>query len=441
MTVAALLLGEPGNIDLLANQVEDCRAGFWLVTPSQTQNLLLDPQGLTLLGATVALGYPLPQGVDSTANTVTVASVPASVRIYTGTTNYPDSNKNLWLPDTTATSVTTTGGTLYHPIPPPTITETSDQPLYQSERWGPTFSYTFNNLPFGYYSLTLKFAEITYTDNQTNKGVRIFDVSVNGEQVLTNFDIVADVGGADIADDYTFSGIVPNAAGQIVVQFTGTTNGIDHNAKISAAELDPLWTGAPYLGSGNESDAASFFDQLAQLAWQGYANLGFSLAQLRIEDNEMHYLSAPGLLLLGDDSLANGDSGSLMMTGNRIDGEIQASDFNFAKSANPIEYLRASSGVLLTASAPALRAFIFLAVIVQVSRCVVTSNMLTNGNPTDGYGGSLYLNDIPVQQAEIAVMSNVFAGGTVIRPLRNLTNTNVDPILLTWNFLNTIITG
>jgi hypothetical protein len=440
MTVAALLLGEPGNIDLLANQVEVCRAGFWLVAPSQAQNLLLDPQGLTMLGATVALGYPLPQG-DTGADTVTVAAVPSSVRIYTGTTNYIDSNKNLWLPDITATSVTTTGGTLFNPIPPPTITGTSDQPLYQSERFGPTFSYTFDNLPTGYYSLTLKFAEIAYTNNQANKGVRIFDVSVNGEQVLTNFDIVADAGGADIADDYTFSGIVPNAAGQIVVQFTGTTNGIDHNAKISAAELDPLWTGAPYLGSGNESDAASFFDQLAQLAWQGYANLGFSLAQLRVEDNEMHYLSAPGLLLLDDDGLANGDSGSLMMTGNRIDGEIQASEFNFAESANPVEYLRASSGALLTASAPALRAFTFLAVIVQVSRCVVTSNMLTNGNPTDGYGPSLYLNDIPVQQAEIAVMSNVFAGGTVIRPFRNLTNSNVDPILLTWNFLNTIITG
>jgi hypothetical protein len=441
MTVATMLLGEPGNAEVLANQADLCGGGFWFLTPSQTQDLLLDPQGFSMFGATVALGYPLPQG-DTSTNAATVAAAPASVRIHTGTTNHSDSNKNVWLPDASAKNVTISTSSVAHPAPPPTVTDTSDPTLYQSERYGPSFSYTFNSLTMGYYSLTLKFAEIFYTNPQTNKGVRVFDVAINGEQILTNFDIVADAGGADTADDYTFIGIVPNGAGQIVVQFTGTSIGSDGNAKIDAAELDPEWTGAPYLGAGNESESATFFDQLAQLAYQGYANLGYSLAQLRIQDNEIHYVTNPGLLLLGDDSLVNGNSGSLMMSGNRIDGELTFSDYNFAKDAGLDTFRNVDITTLDTAEtlAEVLRAFAFLVVILRISRCLVTSNMLTTGNPTDGYGPSIFLNDALVQQAEIAVMSNVLTGSCLIVPGRNLASTDIAAVLQTWQFLNTIIT-
>jgi hypothetical protein len=431
MTVAALLLGEEGTVDVLANQVEACQGGFWFLTPAQTQELLLDPQGLSMFGATVALGYPLPQA-DSSTNTATVAAAPASVRIYTGTKNYTDSSKNVWLPDTSTGAVTVSGGTVTHPSPLPAVTGTQDPTLYQSERWAPSFSYTFNKLPMGYYTLTLKFAEIFYTNPQTNQGARFFDVSINGEQVLTNFNIVVDVGGALIADDLPFHGIAPNGAGQIVVQFTGTSMGTDVNAKIDAAELDPQWTGAPFLGAGNESDAASFFDQLAQLAYQGYADLGYSQAQLRIEDNEMHELTNPGLLLAGDDSLVNGNSGSLMMRGNRIDGTLTYSDFAYGDVAG---------NAFLAAPSAGLRMFAFLAAIARVSRCVVTSNMLTTPNRTNDYGFSLYLNDAAVQKGEIAVMSNLFTGRTEIAPTRGLGSSGLSPILQTWNFLNTVITS
>ena len=382
----------------------------------------------------MALSYPLPQGDTSTP--ATIAAAPASTFIYAGANNYTDSLGNVWLPDTAASNVTISGGLIAHPSPLPAVTGTSDPTLYQSERWGNSFSYTFSNLPNGYYSLTLKFAEIFYTNNGANKGVRVFNVSINGRQVLTDFDIVADAGGALIADDKTFTGIA-SSGGQIVVQFTGTSIGADNNAKIDAAELNPLWSGTPYLGSGNESDAASFFDQLAQLSMQGYAGLGAAPAQLRIQNNEMHALSALGLLVLGDDGVVNGNSASLMMTGNRIDGEIvENSDFATFGAA---QKTHADLNLAAFEAAYIPSVFYYLVTIVAVSRAVVSANMVTNGNFTDGYFPSLYLNDRSVQQAIISVMSNTLAGRISVFPPRNLNDTNLDALAQSWNFLNTIV--
>ncbi len=59
--------------------------------------------------------------------------------------------------------------------------------VYASSVQGNT-SYTFNSLPNGNYDVILKFAE---TDWQKQKGQRVFNVSINGSQVLTNFDLMA----------------------------------------------------------------------------------------------------------------------------------------------------------------------------------------------------------------------------------------------------------
>jgi len=436
LTAAALLLGEPGSLDAIGNTTTSCRAGIWIVSSALTQQLLTDPQNLALLGATVALGYPLPQNDTSTPTTVVAA--PASTYIYTGTSNYTDSQGNVWLPDASASNVTVSGGALAHPIPLPNVTGTSDPALYQSERYGNSFTYTFNSLPSGYYSLTLKFAEIFYVDNQSNKGVRVFDVTINGAPVLNDFDIVADAGEALEADDQTFSGIVPNGAGQIVVQFTGTTVGSDQNAKISAASLSPLWTGVPYLGSGNESGSVSFFDQLAQLAMQGYANLGFSQPQLRVQNNELHGLTAPGLLIFESDSIVNDNSGSLVMTANRIEGEIVAnSTFANIDGAQGAETNLNREAVSVIGYFPSM--YYYLVIVVSVSRAVVSANLVTNGNFTDGFGPSLYLNDDLVQQAVISVMSNTLSGRLLVVPGRNINDSTLDAYAQSWNFLNTIV--
>src|SRR5437016_14449243 len=58
----------------------------------------------------------------------------------------------------------------------------------------------------GNYNVTLDFAE-TYV---TAAGQRIFSVSINGTQVLTNFDIYAAAGGMNIAVQRTFPVTVTN---------------------------------------------------------------------------------------------------------------------------------------------------------------------------------------------------------------------------------------
>jgi hypothetical protein len=68
------------------------------------------------------------------------------------------------------------------------IGDTEDDSLYQSERYG-NFSYDIP-VPNGNYIVTLKFAEIYWT--AANR--RIFDVEIQGKEVISNLDIYAAVG-------------------------------------------------------------------------------------------------------------------------------------------------------------------------------------------------------------------------------------------------------
>ena len=72
-----------------------------------------------------------------------------------------------------------------------TVTGTPDSPLFRTARAGyyGDFSYTIP-ISNGTYKLTLKFAEVQYSA----AGQRIFNVSVNDNPVLSNFDIVAQGG-------------------------------------------------------------------------------------------------------------------------------------------------------------------------------------------------------------------------------------------------------
>ena len=102
------------------------------------------------------------------------------------------------------------------------IGNTATQPLYQTLRFG-NFQYQFA-APNGSYTVTLKFAEIYYSA----AGRRVFNVAINGTPVLTNFDIVAQAGGAFTALDRSFPVTVTN--GQITIQFTSVTDWAQVNA-------------------------------------------------------------------------------------------------------------------------------------------------------------------------------------------------------------------
>jgi hypothetical protein len=100
--------------------------------------------------------------------------------------------------------------------------------VYQSERYG-NFTYTISNLtPNGSYVVQLDFAEIYWN----SAGSRLFNVVINGTQVLTNFDIFAAAGGKDIAIDEQFP-VHADSSGKITIQFIS----VKDNAKLSGLEV------------------------------------------------------------------------------------------------------------------------------------------------------------------------------------------------------------
>ena len=135
------------------------------------------------------------------------------------------------------------------------VTAPAPQAVYQTERYG-NFTYTFTGLTSGVnYKVRLHFAEFYWT----TVGQRKFNVSINGTQVLTNFDIIAVAGATNKATIQEFTA-TPNS-GQILVQYTTVTD----NAKSSGIEILLPQPGAPagLTATAGNSQAALSWNPLA----------------------------------------------------------------------------------------------------------------------------------------------------------------------------------
>ncbi len=146
------------------------------------------------------------------------------------------------------------------------VTNPAPQAVYQSERYGNS-TYTLPSLtPARSYVVRLHFAEIYWSQ----AGKRIFNVSINGTQVLTNFDIYADAGASNKATIKEFTAAA-NGSGQIVVGFVGVTD----SAKVSGIEIldaglpDPPFClnadidkGSSYSGVGVAPDTGTTWNTL-----------------------------------------------------------------------------------------------------------------------------------------------------------------------------------
>ncbi|MFC3653372.1 beta-1,3-glucanase family protein [Dyella humi] len=134
------------------------------------------------------------------------------------------------------------------------VTNPAPQSVYQHQRVGNNFSYTLPGLTAGAnYVVRLHFDEFYWT----KAGQRVFNVSINGTQVLSNFDIIATAGGQDIAIVEPFTATA-NAQGQIVLQFTTITD----NAVINGIEVV-----APPIGSPSSLTATSVSASQINLNW------------------------------------------------------------------------------------------------------------------------------------------------------------------------------
>ncbi|WP_375434373.1 malectin domain-containing carbohydrate-binding protein [uncultured Hymenobacter sp.] len=154
--------------------------------------------------------------------------------------------------------ITTSLGTFladqsYQPVPGNTystsspIGGTTDDALYQSERYGNPFSYAFAVSSGKQYRVVLHFAEVF----ATAIGQRMFDVSIEGTKVLDNYDIFKKAGALNATTE-TFT--VSVADDQLNINFSAlASEGGVENAKVSAIEiysLSPTGNQAPTANAG-----------------------------------------------------------------------------------------------------------------------------------------------------------------------------------------------
>jgi len=108
-------------------------------------------------------------------------------RVNAGGSSYTDPQGNAWQSDAGLFNTGSTFSTTQ------SISETAADPLYQSERYDaeylPEMVYSIP-VESGSYTLNLHFADIYFT----SPGQRVFDVAVEGETVLSDFDIVGEAG-------------------------------------------------------------------------------------------------------------------------------------------------------------------------------------------------------------------------------------------------------
>ena len=209
----------PVAIDPLGGSVVQVQVDF---TPSQTgpRDALLtiqseDPTGDALINLS---------GIGATVTTSSVYYINA------GGPNYTDPAGREWLSDISSSwfntgNVATTGSA---------ITGTDKEPLYQSERWdgsgSPEMLYSLA-VAAGQYRVRLHFAEIY--GGAAFSGGRIFDVLIEGQTVLNDYDIFADVGYAT-ATVKEFIATVSDTA--LDIEFLHETE----NPKISAIEVEAI---------------------------------------------------------------------------------------------------------------------------------------------------------------------------------------------------------
>ncbi len=116
------------------------------------------------------------------------------------------------------------------------LARSSDPSLYQGARTG-DFSYDIP-LPRGVYELHLYFVETEFVPAAGGgENSRVFQVAANGRRILSDFDIISDAGGAEIADERVFKDISPASDGLLHLRFMSVRS----HATVSAIEVEPAW--------------------------------------------------------------------------------------------------------------------------------------------------------------------------------------------------------
>lgn len=168
-----------------------------------------------------------------------------------------------------------------------TVKAVSDAEIYKTERWNSYLAYAIPVKSDKEYKLTLKFAEI-YSDKI---GSRLFNVNVEGQLFLNNFDVFAEAGGKNIAIDtsivispndnfinFDLTAILDNAAIKgIVVDEVGGANVVRINcggAALTTKDGNKYVTEEGYFDPDGNTVATD--EQWMKAAMYKYFNYGVS---------------------------------------------------------------------------------------------------------------------------------------------------------------------
>ena len=183
--------------------------------------------GIEVIGASTGSGTPTPTPTSISNPTPTPVSTPTPSPAGNGVQiNAGGSAATPFVADADFTGGTIASST--NVIATSGVSNPAPQSVYQSNRYG-NFNYTIPDLTSGAsYTVRLHFAETYWTQ----AGQRTFNVTVNGQLVLSNFDIIGSAGGANKAIVQQFTSTA-DSAGKIVIQFTTVVD----NAQVNGIEV------------------------------------------------------------------------------------------------------------------------------------------------------------------------------------------------------------
>ena len=115
----------------------------------------------------------------------------------------------------------------------------------QRKYWWPGFSYTFTIDTAATYTINLYFAEIE--TSKASVGERVFDIVINGNELVTGFDIYAEAGAANTEVIKTFE-VTLGSSDTLTIEFERKGGG-NYHATCSAIEILPAAPTAPTTAS------------------------------------------------------------------------------------------------------------------------------------------------------------------------------------------------
>lgn len=235
-TNGSITLSPPGGIYNLGTEVT--------VTTTPSSGYAFSSWGGDLSGSASSTTITMTGDKSISANFIVPPVIgPASFGINCGGPSYTAGDGVVFAAD----GVWNSGGNAYSVGSRP-ISNTADDTLHLSNRWGNTFGY---NIPLtnGTYEVTLIFSEIYFNE----AGRRIFNVALEGSQVIGNLDVFSRVG-ANAA--YEESHIVAVSDGTLNIAMSSLVD----NVNISAIKVTRTQRPNSFTLVSNAANGAVTFD-------------------------------------------------------------------------------------------------------------------------------------------------------------------------------------